>query len=160
MIRPTEQGPINACDAAQRTRPSNYPEPFASLMQGRTKRPLGDLFNLKNFGVNLVHLPPGSLSALHHSHSLQDEFIYVLEGHPTLFRGDETVQLAPGMIAGFPAKGLAHHLENRTDTLCVVLEVGDRSAADSVTYPSDDIQAVTAVDGTWHFVHKDGSPYG
>lgn len=64
MISPTEQGPINACDAAQRTRPSNYPEPFASLMQGRTKRPLGDLFNLKNFGVNLVHLPPGSLSAL------------------------------------------------------------------------------------------------
>lgn len=125
MIRPTEQGPINACDAAQRTRPSNYPEPFASLMQGRTKRPLGDLFNLKNFGVNLVHLPPGSLSALHHSHSLQDEFIYVL-----------------------------------TDTLCVVLEVGDRSVGDSVTYPSDDIQAVTAVDGTWHFVHKDGSPYG
>ena len=160
MIRPTEQGPINACDAAQRTRPSNYPKPFASLMQGRTKRPLGDLFNLKNFGVNLVHLPPGSLSALHHSHSLQDEFIYVLEGHPTLFRGDESVQLAPGMIAGFPAKGLAHHLENKTDTLCVVLEVGDRSVGDSVTYPSDDIQAVTAVDGTWHFVHKDGSPYG
>ena len=36
--------------APARTRPSNYPEPFASQMAGRLKRPLGDLFGLQNFG--------------------------------------------------------------------------------------------------------------
>ena len=159
MTRPTEPDPITALDTPERTRPSNYPQPFASLMLGRSKRPLGDLFNLKNFGVNLIHLPPGSLSALHHSHSQQDEFIYVLEGHPTLLRGDDTLQLAPGMVAGFPAKGLAHHLENRTDAVCVILEVGDRSPGDCVSYPSDDLQAITQADGKWHFAHKDGTPY-
>ena len=152
-------GPLYALDAPERIRSSNYPEPFASLMQARQKRPLGDLFNLKNFGVNLIHLPPGSISSLHHSHELQDEFIYVLEGHPTLFQADESLQLAPGMIAGFPAKGVAHHRENRTDVTCVILEVGDRSTGDRVNYPSDDIQAVTGADGKWHFTHKDGIPY-
>ena len=47
-----------AADAPPRTKPSNYPEPFASRMSGRTKRPLGDLFGLKNFGVNLTGRGP------------------------------------------------------------------------------------------------------
>jgi hypothetical protein len=41
-----------------------YPEPFASLVKGRTKRKLGEFFGLTNFGVNLTHLAPGAISAL------------------------------------------------------------------------------------------------
>lgn len=159
MTRPTEPTPIKAIDAPERTRPNNHPGPFASLTQGRKKRQPGDLFNIKNFGVNLIQLSPGSLSALHHTHSRQDEFIYVLEGYPTLIRGQTTVQLAPGMVVGFPSQGLAHHLENLSDEDCVILEVGDRSAGDSVTYPSDDLQTVMGADGKWQFTHKDGRPY-
>ena len=36
-----------AADADRRTRPSNYPEPFASMMSGRIKQSLGDPFGLK-----------------------------------------------------------------------------------------------------------------
>ena len=50
---------IAALDAAPRTKPSTYPEPFASRMAGREKRPLGELFGLSNFGVNLTRLMPG-----------------------------------------------------------------------------------------------------
>lgn len=159
MSAKDEPLPILASDAPVRNRPSNYPEPFASRMSGRTKQPLGELFMLKNFGVNLICLPPGCVSALHHRHTQQDEFIYVLEGTPTLYRGDEIHLLAPGMVVGFPSGGLAHHLENRSNSDCVILEVGDRSAGDSVSYPSDDIQALSAPDGKWLFVHKDGTPY-
>lgn len=159
MLRMDEPLPILAAKAPARGRPSNYPEPFASKMIGRTKQPLGDLFMLKNFGVNLVRLPPGSLSALHHRHTQQDEFIYVLEGTPTLHRGNELHLLAPGMVVGFPQGGLAHHLENLSDADCVILEVGDRSAGDCVSYPSDDIQATKAPDGRWLFTRKDGTPY-
>src|SRR5881392_2987126 len=49
-------------------------------MKGRVKRTLGDLFGLKNFGVNLTSLAPGAVSALRHAHSRQDEFLYVLQG--------------------------------------------------------------------------------
>ncbi len=150
---------VSAAEAPPRTKPSNYPEPFASRMAGRVKRPVGDLFGLKSFGVHLTRLPPGAVSALHHQHSRQDEFIYVLEGEPTLFTDTGEMHLRPGMVAGFAASGTAHHLENRTDHDCVILEVGDRAQGDQVSYPRDDIQAVMVEDGTWRFAHKDGATY-
>jgi uncharacterized cupin superfamily protein len=148
-----------ASDAPPRTKPSNYPEPFASRMAGRIKRPLGDLFGLTSFGVNLTRLPPGAVSALHHRHSRQDEFIYVLEGEPTLFTDAGEMQLCPGMAAGFAASGTAHHLENRTGQDCLILEVGDRAEGDEVSYPTDDIQAVRGADAKWRFSHKNGESY-
>ena len=102
---------------------------------------------------------PGAVSALHHRHSVQDEFIYVLAGEPTLFTDAGETQLHPGMVAGFAAGGPAHHLENRTARDCLILEVGDRLPDDTVGYPSDDIQAVMGSDGKWMFTHKDGMPY-
>ncbi|WP_131195790.1 cupin domain-containing protein [Lichenihabitans psoromatis] len=146
-------------DAPARIKPSNYPEPFASLMAGRVKRPLGDVFGLINFGVNLTRLPPGAVSALHHQHSRQDEFVYILEGTPTLITDAGETELSPGMVAGFPALGTAHHLENRSTVDCVILEIGDRTSGDAVSYPVDDLQAVLGPDGTWRFTHKDGNPY-
>lgn len=150
---------VFAQEAPIRAISSRYPEPFASRMVGRVKRPLGDLFGLKNFGVNLTLLHPGAISAQHHRHSQQDEFIYVLEGTPTLFTDTGERLLSPGMVAGFPADGTAHHLENRTESDCVILEIGDRSPKDDVFYPEDDIKAVLDENGQWQFTHKDGTAY-
>lgn len=151
---------IEAANAPPRTKPSNYPEPFFSRMGRRLKRPLGDLFGLSNFGVNLTTLSPGGESALRHSHSRQDEFIYVLEGTPTLVTNVGETILRPGMCAGFKAgSGDAHHLINRTNRDVVYLEVGDRTAGDTGNYPDDDIQAVLDDSGKWVFSHKDGKLY-
>ena len=150
---------VIAADVAPRLKKSNYPEPFASRMANRVKRPLGNLFGLKNFGVNLTTLLPGGISALHHRHSVQDEFIYILEGEPTLAIGEETQQLRPGMVCGFPANGPAHHLRNETGTEVVYLEIGDRSPGDQGSYPNDDLVAVLGGDGQWRFTRKDGTSY-
>ena len=150
---------IVAAAAPRRTRPSNYPEPFFSRMARRDKRPLGDLFGLRNFGVNLTRLAPGGESALLHRHSRQDEFVYILEGEPTLVTDQGELPLAPGMCAGFPANGIAHHLVNRTDQDVVYLEIGDRTPGDEGSYPQDDLQADLDPDGKWRFTHKDGRPY-
>ena len=151
---------ICAADAAPRTRPSNYPEPFFSRMGKRVKHPLGDLFGLTNFGVNLTRILPGGESALRHAHSKQDEFVYVVEGAPLLVTDAGETQLFPGMCAGFKAgTGDAHHLVNRTDKDVVYLEVGDRSADDAGSYPDDDIVAEFKGPGQWAFLHKDGTPY-
>ena len=151
---------VIAAEAPPRTKPSIYPEPFASMMRGREKRPLGDLFGLTNFGVNLTRVEPGGVSALRHAHATQDEFIYVLEGRPTLITNAGETQLSPGMCAGFKAAtGDAHQLVNRSDNDVVYLEVGDRSPGDAVFYPDDDIKAVLGADGKWIFEHKDGSPF-
>ena len=148
-----------AADAPPRAFRTNYPEPFASRMAGRDKRPLGDLFGLANFGVNLTRLAPGGSSALRHAHTKQDEFVYILEGRPTLVTNARRTALKAGMCAGFKAgTGDAHHLVNDTADDVVYLEIGDRTAGDAVDYPDDDLAVVT-VDGRRQMAHKDGTPY-
>ena len=154
---------LRAADCPPRTRPSNYPPAIRNWLDGklagREKRPLGDPFGLANFGVNLTRLAPGAISALRHAHTRQDEFIYVLEGTPTLVTDAGEMLLAPGMCAGFRAgSGDAHQLVNRSDADVVYLEIGDRTDGDEVIYPDDDLCASFA-GGTWLFFHKDGTPY-
>lgn len=150
---------IHAAEVTPRSQRSIYPEPFASRMEGREKRILGDLFGLKNFGVNLTTLAPQAMTALRHSHSVQDEFVYILEGHPTLHTNDGRTQLSPGMCAGFRAGcGNAATLINESTENVVLLEIGDRTPGDKVHYPDDDLEAIFE-EGQWRFFHKDGSKY-
>ena len=151
---------IVAAQAAPRTKPSNYPEPFASRMAGRLKRPLGEVFGLTHFGVNLTRLAPGAVSALRHAHTRQDEFVYILEGRPTLHTDEGRIVLEPGMCAGFKAgTGNGHCLVNETTSDVVYLEVGDRTPGDEGSYPDDDLRARLDDNGKWVFVRKDGTPY-
>ena len=103
MSDPSKPMALDVWAVAPRAKRSIYPEPFASMMQGREKRQLGEAFGLSNFGVNLTTIAPGGMSALRHRHAVQDEFIYVVEGHPTLVTDAGDTELAPGMCAGFKA---------------------------------------------------------
>jgi len=151
---------LTAADIEPRKAKSFYPEKFAARLGGRVKRQLGEQFGLTIFGVNLTHLPPGAMSALRHAHTMQDEFVYILEGAPTLITNAGETQLKPGMCAGFKAgTGDAHHLVNRGATDVVYLEIGDRTRGDEVDYPDDDIVAVKNSDGTRKFTRKDGTSY-
>ena len=149
-----------ATEVAPRKTKSNYPESFAARLGGRIKRPLGDAFGLTIFGVNLTTLQPGAMSALRHAHTSQDEFVYILEGAPTLITDAGETQLKPGMCAGFKCgTGDAHHLLNRGSSDVVYLEIGDRTLGDGADYPDDDIVAIKTADGTRKFTRKDGTPY-
>jgi uncharacterized cupin superfamily protein len=161
MTEQRTQVPVaaEAASVAPRQTPSNYPALIASRVAGRVKRALGNVFGLNSFGVNLTRLAPGAQSALHHRHTRQDEFLFVLEGEPTLVTDAGETPLKPGMCAGFPAGSAAHHLVNRSGADVVYLEVGDRTPGDEVFYPNDDVQAVMGADGAWRYTHKDGTPY-
>lgn len=150
---------VSAAEVEPRAKSSIYPEPFRSRMTKREKRVLGDVFGLRNFGVNLTRLDPGGVSALLHRHSLQDEFVYVLEGCPTLVTDEGEVGLRPGDCAGFRAGTRAHHLMNRTRETVLYLEIGDRTPGDEAVYPEDDICAYQDESGSWIFTRKDGRSY-
>jgi uncharacterized cupin superfamily protein len=151
---------IAAREAPPRAKATGYPPFLAVRVAGRVKRPLGDLFGLANFGVNLTTLAPGAWSALRHAHAKQDEFVYILEGEPTLVTDAGETPLKPGMCAGFKAgTGDAHHLQNRTTKDVVYLEVGDRTPGESASYPDDDLDVVMGPDGQWQYRRKDGTPY-
>jgi uncharacterized cupin superfamily protein len=155
-----KQLPISAKSIPAPMGKTVYPEPYASLVRGRSKRKLGEFFRLTNFGVNLTHLAPGAISALAHNHSKQDEFIFILEGNPTLILGKEKFTLNPSDCYGFKAgTGIAHQLVNRSEENVIYLEIGDRTPGDEVEYPDDDLKATQLENGLWKLTHKDDRPY-
>ncbi len=150
---------VVAAEVPPRARPSGYPADLVARIGGRQKTVLGDLFGLKNFGVNLTRLPPGSASALRHAHEKQDEFVHILEGECILVTDAGETPMRAGMCAGFRAgTGDAHHLVNRGEAECVYLEIGDRTLFETVTYPDDDLMILPGPDGKSVYYRKDGSP--
>jgi uncharacterized cupin superfamily protein len=138
---------------------SDYRIRFRALVASRERRRLGDALGLKNFGVNLMRLPPGCASSQRHWHSRQDEFVFVVAGEVVLVTDGGEQLLSAGMAAGFPAgKADGHHLVNRGTADALLLEVGDRTNGDEVDY-SDIDMAVRWIDGEARYVRKDGQPY-
>jgi uncharacterized cupin superfamily protein len=136
---------------------TGYPEQFNAASAGRTRKRLGDAGGLKDFGVNLMTLPPGKWSSQRHWHSHEDEFVYVLEGELVLVEdGGETVLRAGDCAAFRKASGNGHHLQNRSSGVAVYLEVGSRQPDDLTTCSDVDMMSANR-DG--RFVHKDGTPY-
>src|SRR5690348_7375092 len=147
-------------DDVSESNASSYPEPFREGQRKRYTRRLGDHAGLKNYGVNLVRVLPGGQSSARHTHSKQDEFVYVVEGEFVLVTdaGRETV--GPGTCIGFPAgTGDGHHFLNLTQKDAIFLVIGDRTAGDDVTYPDIDLELKAGPDGVRGFRRKDGTPY-
>ena len=139
--------------------PATYPAPFRALVAGRERRRLGEALGLKNFGVNLLRLPPGCASSQRHWHSRQDEFVYVVAGEVVLVTDGGEQRLTAGMVAGFPAgKPDGHHLVNRGARDALLLEVGDRTPGDEADYSDIDMM-IRWVDGKLRYLRKDGTPY-
>lgn len=142
--------------AAPVRRGAGYPAPFDKPCLERSRTRLGVAAGLTQFGVNKLTLPPGVWSSQRHWHMREDEFIYVLEGEVVLVTnaGEET--LVAGDCAGFRAgEADGHHLQNRSDRVAIVLEVGTHTeGVEVVDYPDIDLRAVP--DG---YTHKDGTNY-
>lgn len=139
---------------------TTYPPPFNADALKRFNRKIGDHAGLKNYGVVLTRIEPGGQSSHRHGHATQDEFVYVLEGTPTLETDAGAQLLSPGLCAGFPAgSGDAHRFRNLSDKDVLLLVVGDRSPNDQVHYPDVDMLLAPQPDGSRRFLHKDGTPY-
>ncbi|MET0444027.1 cupin domain-containing protein [Tardiphaga sp.] len=136
---------------------SGYPAPFDAPCAARMRRRLGDAGGLRDFGINLMTLPPGGWSSQRHWHSHEDEFVYIVEGELTLIEdGGETV-LRRGDCAAFPkGTGNGHHMINRSASVAFYLEMGSRNPDDLTTCSDIDLMSSNA-DG--RFVHKDGRSY-
>ena len=136
---------------------AGYPSPFDQPCATRIRRRLGNAGGLKDFGVNLMTLPPGAWSSQRHWHSHEDEFVYVVEGEVTLVEDEGRTLLHAGECAAFAKNtGNGHHLINESPRVAVYLEVGSRHPDDLTTCSDIDLKSANS-DG--RFVHKDGTPY-
>jgi uncharacterized cupin superfamily protein len=138
---------------------SIYPEPYASMMAGRSSLRLGDAGGLTQFGVNLVMLEPGAMSSLRHWHRHEDEFVMVTEGECILVQDAGETVMRPGDCAAFPAGNAdGHHFLNRSTSVAKFLVVGTRAPREVATYSDVDLM-VEVGSGRAEFSYKDGTPY-
>src|SRR6202451_4008394 len=110
---------------------SGYPDAYGAPCASRVRTRLGDAAALSDFGVNLLRLPPGTWSSQRHWHTAEDEFVYVLEGEVGLVTDSGEEILRARDCAGFKA-GIkdGHHLQNRSSSDAVILEIGSRKVAE------------------------------
>jgi uncharacterized cupin superfamily protein len=136
-----------------------YPSPFDGPCRARERKKLGDAAGLTQFGVNLLTLPAGAWSSQRHFHTASDEFVYVLRGEVTLVTNDGAEVLVAGDAAGFVAGDEnGHCLQNRTNDVALVLEIGTRVASDSALYPDIDLLAPPDAKPAV-YTRRDGTPY-
>jgi uncharacterized cupin superfamily protein len=151
IFKPTEVSESNS---------SGMPDQFREAQRKRFNRRLADYAGLKNFGVNLIRVEPRGQSSARHSHTKQDEFVYVLEGEFILVTDGGRQTVGPGTCIGFPAStGDGHHFLNETDRDATFLVVGDRLPGDEVMYSDIDLELKAGPDGIRKWRHKDGLPY-
>jgi uncharacterized cupin superfamily protein len=98
----------------------------------------GRALGLSRLGINQEIVPPGCRTSTPHAHSLEEEFVFVVEGRPDLWVDGELHPLRPGDGIAFPAgTGIAHCLINNTDGAVRLLIVGENVPGDRVAYPID-----------------------
>lgn len=88
-------------------------------------------------GVVKVRVPPHHAACPLHTHQLEDEVFFVLEGRGVLRYGSEPLrEIGPGDCISCPAgTGLAHQIGNPFDQDLVYLAIGNREPREVCTYP-------------------------
>lgn len=144
---------LEAIPQANRT---GYPSPYDQDVQGRWYRRLAPAGGLTDLGASHVVLKPGAWSSQRHWHALEDELLVMLSGEAVLVEDDGETVLRAGDVAAWP-KGVrsGHHLQNRSETDCVMICISAGDAEnDHGEYPDIDLRFAGDA-----YLHKDGTPY-
>jgi HAD superfamily hydrolase (TIGR01509 family) len=123
-------------------------------------------FGLHRLAIHHETIYPGRRTSLPHSEESEDEFCYVLKGHPDVWINGELFRLNPGDGVGFQSgTGLAHTVINNTNETVEILGVGEPSRRHGrVDYPVNPERNVHLKEGHWNTVPKhtlgphDGQP--
>ena len=99
---------------------------------------LGRKLGLARLGINQEIVPPGCRTSHPHAHSLEEEFVFLVEGTPDAWIDGDVYPLKPGDGLAFAAgTGIAHCLINNTDAPVRLLIVGENVVGDRIAYPVD-----------------------
>ena len=98
-------------------------------------RPLSRPAGMERVQLTLARVPAGKESFLAHAHTVEEEFIFILEGEGLLRIDGETTMVRSGDYVGFPADGAVHHLSNPGTGDLVYLMGGESLKADVARFP-------------------------
>jgi len=91
----------------------------------------------KKLGYNLTVLAPGKSAFPFHSHSVNEEMFFVVEGHGEIRLGDARYPIRAGDLIACPPGGpnTAHQLVNSSEADLKVLAVSTRISPEVCEYP-------------------------
>ncbi|MCC7079216.1 MAG: cupin domain-containing protein [Burkholderiales bacterium] len=107
----------------------------------RMTRSLSDACGLRQLGVHLVRVEPGRESTEYHTHSHDEEWIYILSGRASAQIGERTLEVKAGDFMGFVAGSEPHTMKNESSEDLVYLVGGTRHGYDVVDYPRRGIRS-------------------
>ena len=112
----------------------------------------GRYFNLKKIGIHHVTLPPGKRTSYPHAESLEEEFVYVISGHPHVWINGEICELRPSSAVGFPAgTGICHTFINNTQSDVCLLVAGEYAKPENkYIYPLNRDLSTKVGQDWWH----------
>jgi len=113
---------------------SHYPGSEELLSIGS---PIGRELGLVAIGLHVETVPPGRRTSWPHAESAEEEFVFVLEGHPQAWVDGHLHDLGPGDLVAFPAgTGVAHTILNNTDDVVRLLVGGETTKkSNRIFYP-------------------------
>jgi uncharacterized cupin superfamily protein len=114
-------------------RPRRHPFNPASEMQ---MVPLGDPAGMTQLGAHLIRIPPGKESFIPHAHSIEEEFVFVLEGRGEVVLDGAAHPLGPGDFVGFPIDGVVHSVISKGPGDLVYLTGGTNGPVEVADMPS------------------------
>lgn len=125
-----------------------------AIYPGDTERlaigaPLGKALGLTRLGIHHERVPPGRRTSYPHAESAQDEFVFVLDGHPDAWIDGQLHRLRPGDAVAFPAgTGVSHTFINNTDEEVRLLVVGEPNKPENrIRYPWNEAYEASCAEG-------------
>jgi uncharacterized cupin superfamily protein len=110
----------------------------------------GRALGFARLGLHHIRLAPGARSSLPHAESTEEEFVYVLSGHPDLWMHGQLFTAAPGdAVAFLPGTGLAHTAINNSPLPVELFVVGERTRQDNRFYYPLHPERRTEFESTW-----------
>lgn len=105
----------------------------------------------KNLGYNLTVVPPGKRAFPFHSHRVNDEMFFVIEGKGEIRIGEKTHQIRQGDVIACPPGGpeSAHQIINSSDADLRYLAVSTNMSPEVAEYPdSGKIGVIIELEGS------------
>jgi uncharacterized cupin superfamily protein len=148
---------LRAADIATKSQTFSHPWNPRSQITGYQ---MAKATGLKRTGVNLARIGAGKESFVYHSHWLEEEWIYILEGRGIARIDGADYEVGPGDFMAFPTPGVAHHLRNPYERELVYLMGGENREAEISDFPELGKRMFRHAKGIEIFDLADAQPFG
>jgi uncharacterized cupin superfamily protein len=123
--------------------------------------PIGRLLGLQRIGIHIEVLPPGRRTSFPHAESTEEEFVWVIDGFPSVWIDGDLHDLIPGDAVAFPAgTTIAHTFINNGEAPARLVVIGETRRDDNrVFYPLNPERRAQVGEKWWDLLERELGPH-